>query len=118
MSKPKLLGANDEPHNPGAVVAVHYGDYRRQEIWVASGANIGNWYPLGGEFWVVWDKERMPAGVTKSQPTWHDVLARGPVTLLVPGDAGMYREGWLNGRRHLANQIENLADDDPVGGPT
>lgn len=50
----RLLGRYDEPQDSGAVVAVHSGDYRRQEIWVNSGANVGTWYPLGGEFWVVW----------------------------------------------------------------
>jgi hypothetical protein len=43
----KLLGPDDEPRNSGALVAVHYGDHRRQEVWVRS---IGNWYPLHGEF--------------------------------------------------------------------
>lgn len=109
----RLLGPADEPQNSGAVVAVHYGNYRRQEVWVSSGANIGNWYPLGGEFWAVWDRQRMPAGVTKQHPTWEDVLARGPVTLLVPGDAEAYRQGWRNGRRDLWQAMEGIAEDDP-----
>jgi hypothetical protein len=82
----RRLGPGDEPQETGAVVAVHFGDYRLQEIWVSSGANIGNWYPLGGEFWAVWERQEMPAGVRKSHPVWDDVLARGPVTLLVPAE--------------------------------
>lgn len=74
----RLLGPDDEPQDSGAAVAVHWGDYRAQEIWVRSGSNIGAWYPLGGEHWVVWDRKRMPAGVTKQHPEWRDVLARGP----------------------------------------
>lgn len=109
----RLLGPYDEPRASGAVVAVHYGDYRQQEIWVASGANIGNWYPLGNEFWAVWDRKRMPAGVTNPHPTWSDVLARGPVTLLVPGDGEAYREGWRNGRRDLWQRMEDMAYEDP-----
>lgn len=110
---PRLLGPADEPQQSGAVVAVHYGDYRMQEIWVSSGANIGNWYPLGGEFWAVWDRQRMPAGVTKPQPTWTDVLARGPVTMLVPASGDAYLMGWRAGRRHLAGQIEDASYDEP-----
>jgi hypothetical protein len=34
MTAPKLLGPHDEPQQSGAVVAVHYGDYRRQEVWM------------------------------------------------------------------------------------
>lgn len=109
----KLLGPDDEPQQSGAVVAVHYGDYRRQEIWVSSGANIGNWYPLGGEFWLVWDRQRMPAGVTTQHPTWSDVLARGPVTLLVPAGAEAYRQGWRAGRRDLWQAMEDAAEEDP-----
>jgi hypothetical protein len=41
-----------------------------------------------------------------------DVLARGPVTLLVPGDADAYRAGWSNGRRRMVEQMETVADDD------
>lgn len=109
----KLLGSADEPQHPGAVVAVHYGDYRGQEMWVRSGANDGAWYPLGGEFWVVWDRQRMPDGVTKQHPSWADVLARGPVTLLVPAGAEAYREGWRNGRLDLWQRMEDTAYDDP-----
>jgi hypothetical protein len=51
VTAPKVYTADDpEPdYSGGAVFAVHYGNYRRQEIWVASGDNIGNLYPLGGE---------------------------------------------------------------------
>jgi hypothetical protein len=110
---PKLLGPHDEPRNSGAVVAVHWGDYRRQEIWVASGVSDGSWYPLGSEFWVVWDRQRMPTGVTKQHPNWRDVLARGPVTLLVPAGGEAYRQGWRNGRRDLWQSMENDVYDDP-----
>lgn len=110
---PRLLGPADEPQESGAIVAVHHGDYRQQEVWVRSGANIGNWYPLGGEFWAVGDRQRMPAGVTKQHPEWTDVLARGPVVLLVPGDADMYRQGWRAGRRDLWQGMEDATYDDP-----
>jgi hypothetical protein len=108
-----LLGPNDEPQESGAVVAVFLGDYRRQEIWVASGASIGNWYPLGGEFWVVWNRHRMPPGVTKEHPVWADVLARGPVTLLVSAEQDAYLSGWRAGRRVLHEQMEEISHQDP-----
>ena len=114
-STSRLLGPNDEPQGSGAVVAVYYGDYRKQEIWVSSGASIGSWYPLGGEFWVVWDRQRMPAGVTKDHPTWADVLARGQVVLLVPGDDDAYRAGWRNGRKHMWDGLEDAIYDEPEG---
>ncbi|TDC01419.1 hypothetical protein E1091_02945 [Micromonospora fluostatini] len=131
----KLLGLNDEPQNSGAVVAVHWGDYRRQEIWVASGANIGAWYCLGGEFgrpkvWVdprselekldaFWQRDvpEPGPGEVPLHPDWHFVVSRGPVVLLSPGDRGAYEAGWRNGRQHLAGQVEDLAYDDPEGGP-
>jgi len=109
----KLLGPADEPQRAGSVVAVHYGDYRRQEIWVASGSNVGNWYPLGGEHWVVWDRQRMPAGVTDPHPDWSNVLARGPVTLLVAGAEQAYAEGWAQGRHDLWQTMEELAGEGP-----
>ncbi|WP_431881719.1 hypothetical protein [Micromonospora chalcea] len=127
----KLLGPNDEPDGCGAVVAVHYGDYRYQEIWVASGANIGNWYCLGNEFYrpKVWIDERTPMekmlhrgpeprpgpGEIPLHPHWEDVIARGPVTLLVPGDRQAYLDGWRNGRRDLWQRMEDLAHNDPGG---
>ena len=94
----------------GSLVAINYGDYRLQEVWVNSGANIGNWYPLGGEFWVVWDHQQMPSGVTKQHPTWDDVLARGPVTLLVDGQEASYNAGWTAGRQDLLAKITELAE--------
>lgn len=111
----KVFNAGDpEPEvSVGALAVVHYGDYRAQEVWVASGSNIGNWYPLGGEHWVVWDRKRMPAGVTKSHPTWDDVTARGPVTLLVAASREAYRQGWASGRRDLFLAIEELSEEDP-----
>lgn len=109
----RLLGPADEPQHSGAVVAVHYGDYRLQEVWVSSGANVGNWYPLGGEFWVTWDRQRMPAGVTQQHPHWEDVLARGPVTLLVSADVEAYRQGWRAGRRDLWQAMEEAVEAEP-----
>ena len=99
----------------GAIAVVHYGDYISQEVWVASGANIGNWYPLGNEFWPVYARAQMPPGVTRAHPTWADVTARGPVTLLVatPGEA--YRQGWADGRKRLLEQVEELHDDGDAG---
>lgn len=113
----KVLGPNDEPQNPAALVAVNFGDYRRQEVWVRSGVNIGNWYPLGGEFGippVVEDPRvaRRPAGTIPLHPGWYDVLARGPVVLLSPGQGGVYASGWGAGRRRLLEQIEELRDDE------
>jgi hypothetical protein len=127
----KLLGPDDEPQDSGAVVAVHWGDYRRQEVWVSSGANIGNWYCLGGEFRVggppsVDDPrpyaEKMisreywtqPPGTVPVQPVWDDVLKRGPVVLLTPGDEAVHTAGWVAGRRRLLEQIETLRDDEDV----
>lgn len=128
----RLLGWDDEPQESGAIVAVHHGDYRRQEIWVRSGANIGNWYPLGGEFGrpKTWTDPRnelqkmsdMAAGRPDPKPGprevplhphWADVLARGPVTLLVPSDGQAYVQGWRAGRRALWQQMEELAEEDP-----
>jgi len=126
------LGHAGEPQDSGAVVAVHWGDYRRQECWVRSGPNVGNWYPLGSEFGQprVWDDPRnslekladpkpppRPAGTIPQHPDWSDVLARGPVTLLVPADDSAYRAGWSAGRHSmaqaLASEAESLAYDGP-----
>lgn len=106
MADATTLGPSDEPQDSGAVVAVNYGDYRTQECWVRSGANIGNWYCLGGEF-----GDPHPF-VAKAHPTWEDVLARGPVTLLCPGSQEAYAVGWANGRRRMVEQMEEVADDD------
>ena len=111
------------------MVAVHFGNYRRQEIWVSSGANIGNWYCLGGEYGrpPVWDNNvpdhlflqarkplpTRPPGSIPQHPTWSDVLARGPVTLLVPGEAAAYLAGWHAGRRDLWQGMEEAIADDP-----
>lgn len=101
------IGWEDEPQQSGAIVAVHYGDYHAQEIWVRSGANIGNWYPLGGEFGLPgWGAGRVP-----QHPHWEDVLARGLVTLLVAADKEAYASGWTNGRRRLVEQIETLSEE-------
>lgn len=128
MSTERTLGPADEPRESGSVVAVHYGDYRRQEAWVRSGANIGNWYPLGGEFGVpkvvddpCTDMEKMmsreywrqPPGTVPLHPTWSDVLARGPVTLLVAADSAAYLAGWRAGRQDLWQAMEDVAGEDP-----
>lgn len=119
------LGDEDEPQSSGALVVVWPADYRRQEIWVASGANIGNWYCLGNEFGTpkVWDAPprnmfdrspgpQRPAGTVPQHPHWYDITARGPVVLLGTGDDDTYRAGWSAGRRHLAQQVEALAADE------
>jgi hypothetical protein len=106
--QPKTLGPSDEPQYPGAIVAVHYGDYQLQECWVRSGSNLGNWYCLGGEFGV----PRHGADELPLHPAWRDVLARGPVTLLSAGDKDTYAAGWANGRRRMVEQMEEVADDE------
>lgn len=118
----------DEPQESGALAVVHAGDYRRQEVWVRSGANIGNWYPLGGEFGrpkvaedprsvvaKMVDREpwRQPPGTIPLHPCWSDVLARGPVTLLVAADGGAYAAGWVAGRRDLWQAMESVAEESP-----
>lgn len=127
----KVYGPGDpEPeYDNGAVFAVHHGDYHRQEIWVASGANIGNLYPLGGEFGrprVVEDPRstmekltsgepwRQPPGTIPLHPVWSDVVARGPVVMLTPGQADVYAAGWAAGRQRLLEQIEELRDTEDV----
>lgn len=125
----RVLGRDDEPQDSGAIVAVNYGDYRAQECWVRSGANIGNWYPLGGEFSrgpKVWDDPRTPmeklieprpparpAGTIPQHPHWEDVIARGPVVLLIAADDEAYRNGWRNGRKHMWDGLEEAVYDDP-----
>jgi hypothetical protein len=129
VTTPKLLGPRDKPQQAGAVVAVHYGDCRRQEFWIASGSSGGNWFCLGGEYGrpKVWIDSRThmekmlqrgpeprpgPDEVPQF-PHWEDVLARGPVTLLVAGDTDSYRQGWRNGRKALWDSMENEIYDDP-----
>jgi hypothetical protein len=135
VTAPKVYTADDpEPdYSGGAVFAVHYGNYRRQEIWVASGDNIGNLYPLGGEAGkprIVEDPRselekigptlgrsrtwQQPPGTIPLHPTWHDMVARGPVVMLVPGQADTYAAGWATGRQRLLAQIEQLRDDEDV----
>lgn len=134
MSDPAAprIGADDEPQESGAVVALWWGDYRRQEIWVRSGANIGNWYCLGGEFGTpkVWDPPHdalrlisrspmpeRPAGTVPLHPDWWFLVQRGPVTLLSPGDEATYRAGWSAGRRDLWQSMENEVDEGPSEPP-
>ncbi len=125
----RLLGPEDEPRESGTVVAVHFGDYRRQEIWVNSGANVGNWYCLGGEFGrpKTWEYPRpyaeltfsrdpapkMPAGHIPLHPDWSDVLKRGPVTLLTGADGQAYLQGWRAGRKAMWQDLEDATYDDP-----
>jgi hypothetical protein len=131
LSTQLTLGPNDEPQHSGAIVAVHYGDYRSQECWIRSGSNIGNWFCLGGEFGRprVWVDPRSYAeklqanlrdpgprpgpGEVPQYPCWSDVLARGPVTLLSAGEQDTYAAGWANGRRRMAEQVEELSYDQP-----
>lgn len=103
----KTLGPLDEPQNSGAVVAVHYGDYRQQELWIRSGANLPCWYCLGGEF----GKPRPNLDI-EVHPHWEDVLARGPVMLLLAGSQEAYEVGWASGRRRMVEQMEALSDVD------
>lgn len=124
----RLLGPADEPRRSGSIVVVHYGDYRHQCAFVNSGANIGCWYPLGNEFGrprVAEDPrsnaERVlsreywqrPPGTIPQHPHWEDVLALGPVTLLVAADGDSYRQGWRAGRRDLWQAMEEIAEEDP-----
>ena len=124
----RVLGPADEPQGPGAIVAVNWGDYRSQQIFVNSGASIGNWYCLGGEFGRVevvadprtaLDRLRsrwtQPPGTIPPHPTWSDVLTLGPVTLLASGGADTYRAGWLAGRRDLWHGMEDAVHNDPPG---
>ena len=129
MSDTKL-GMHNEPRGIGAVVAVNYGDYRTQEIWISSGSFIGNWWCLGGEWGrpKVWMDQRTEMdkllgrrelqsrpgpGEIPEYPRWEDVLRRGPVTLLVPGNQATYREGWKAGRRRMVEEMETISDDEP-----
>jgi hypothetical protein len=129
MTDQRLLGPDDEPQQSGAVVAVNWGDYRNQQIFVSSGANIGNWYCLGGEFGRIETVEdnrsyyektfgtsrwEQPAGTLPLHPTWSDLLKLGPVTLLVPAGDGAYRAGWKAGRRAFWSEMEDHVDDEPA----
>lgn len=115
--------------NPGAVLALNYGDYRNQYLFVVSGADygvlvqLGNGYghriqvadddrttmqQMSGEPW------RQPPGTLPRHPHWEDVVALGPLTLLIPGDQDMYRQGWTDGRKRLVEQFESLADEENI----
>lgn len=133
------LSVSDEPDQPGAVAAVWFGDYRRQEIWVSSGANMGNWYCLGGEFgrprtWV--DRRSALDQMTRNgpyrpgedgpgpgeipqHPNWNHVLDRGPVTLLTT-DHQAYALGWANGVRAVRHRIDTeleMLETEPEAAP-
>lgn len=106
MTTNQELGPGDEPQTSGAVVAVNWDGYHVAELWQRSSINFANWYCLGNEFGI-------PRGLPL-HPRWEDVLARGPVTLLVPGERQAYADGWVNGRRRLVEQITELSDaEDP-----
>lgn len=102
----KVFGPDDEEPDvrPGTLAVVNYGDYRYQEVWMADGSNIGNWYPRG------WIDRSMPS--PPHHPHWEDAVARGPVTLMVPSPEGAYRQGWEDGRARLLEQIETLRDEE------
>lgn len=121
------LGRDDEPRRNGPMVLAWPGDYRVQLVWVASGENIGTWHCLGNEFGrpQPWDPPAVsyqaiyrrevparPAGTIPAHPTWSDVLASGPVSLLDIGERAAYADGWRNGRRRLLDEIASIADDD------
>lgn len=127
---PYQVGPDDEPQHSGAVVALWWGDYRRQEIWVRSGANIGNWYCLGGEFGTpkVWDppndytrlispkpgRPERPEGTVPLHPDWWFLIRRGPVTILTPGVEATYLSGWEAGRQALWQSMEDVAGEGPT----
>lgn len=128
------LGHVDEPQDSGAIVAVNWGDYRTQEIWQRGGAS-DTWVCLGNEFgrpkpWddprtelekISWRWGNVPApqpgpGEVKRWARWSDVLERGPVALLVPGQQDAYAAGWVAGRRDLLGQMEGISEDGPPAG--
>jgi hypothetical protein len=125
----RLLGPADEPRDSGAVVAVNFGDHREQEVWVrVGGVHAGTWHPLGGEYGKpqvaedprshasrVLSREywQRPPGTIPQHPEWHDVIARGPVVLLLPAGEGAYVNGWRAGRRDLWQAMEEIAEEDP-----
>lgn len=124
---PSQLGPGDEPQGAGVPVAVWFGDYRYQEVWVSSSAGGGTWCCLGGEFGRprTWIDQRSAAakmvhtgpepgpgrGQIREHPRWEDIVRRGPVTLLTGAPTELYRQGWINGRKALADQIAELAED-------
>ena len=96
--QPRYLGPADEPQDPGAIVAVHYGDYRQMELWVASSGDIGVWVPI-----------RAPGLPIRG--VWTDVLDRGPVVLLTPAPEDVYRAGHAAGVRELFAKIQEIGED-------
>lgn len=127
----KVYRAGDvEPDLPhGTVAVVNYGDYASQEVWMKSGVMDGSWICLGGDGGQrppIRDDPRTyaqklvdprpyipPAGALPSWPKWTDMLRRGPVVILAPGQHALYEAGWRNGRRDLLSEIESLAEDGP-----
>jgi hypothetical protein len=131
----KLLAkAEDDACTPAQAEALP-GPPALREVCVASGANVGNWYPLGGEFGrpKVWidpcteleklvhrprdPQPRSGPGEVPLHPEWADVVARGPVTLLVPAPGDAFAAGWAERRRRLLEQAEELRDDEDVPPP-
>jgi len=103
---PVVPGWQDEPQEVGTIVVVNLeAGYNHMEVWVRSGANIGNWYYLGNE------AGRAYRGEVPVHPTWPDVLKRGEVTVLSPGDPTTYRNGWRNGRYALWREMEGMIDE-------
>lgn len=116
-------GGEDEPHDSGAIAVTWLGDYRYQCVWVRSGANIGNWYPLGNEFGrpQTWadprnELERMtspapegraPRNMVPLHPEWADLLDRGPVTVLAATNQKAYERGWAAGVRKARYAVDS-----------
>lgn len=95
----------------GTIAVVHYGDYRRQEIWVLCGSNVGNWYPLGNQY----GNRALNDPTVPQHPHWDDIVARGPVTILAATSQEAYRSGWADGRRNLFEQVEQEYEWGPSG---
>lgn len=66
-----------------------------------------------------WDSRWVqPAGTIPLHPRWEDIIARGPVVIVVPGQEGVWDAGWKTGQRRLIERIQEIADfDDPDAMP-
>ena len=85
----------------GSVVAIDWGG-SRQEVWVSSRSNIGNWYttdiPLAGD----------------RHPTWYDVLRRAEgrtLTILIPAGETGYAAGFTAGVTEVSGRIQQAVED-------
>lgn len=110
--KPLTFGPGDrDPQFPaGTIAVVHYGDYRSNIIFMADGANDGNWYPIAGPY------GRRPSieeitGDRNVHPEWRHLTRLGPVTILTGSQEETWQAGWNAGRRDLVTQIADLADE-------